>query len=146
MKLYDEVRTADLPQTRIFEATRGAILARGAEGVPLLVKELQSADKKHFALGLSIARELPGREATEAVAAELARAAPQRQSLLILALADRGEASVVPLIVKAVKSGPEQVRIYALRALKKIDESVSAPLCWTRPWKTMRPFRRRPWG
>ena len=74
MKLYDEVRAADLPQTRILEATRGAILARGAEGVPLLVKELQSADKKHFALGLRVARELPGREATEAVAAELARA------------------------------------------------------------------------
>ncbi len=80
VKLYDEVRAADLPQTRIFEATRGAILARGAEGVPLLVKELQSADKAHFALGLSIAREIPGREATEAVAAELARAAPQRQT------------------------------------------------------------------
>ena len=52
VKLYDEVRAADLPQTRILEATRGAILARGAEGVPLLVKELQSADKNHFALGL----------------------------------------------------------------------------------------------
>ena len=35
VKLYDEVRGADLPQTRILEATRGAILARGAEGVPL---------------------------------------------------------------------------------------------------------------
>ena len=57
VKLYDEVRAADLPQTRILEATRGAILARGAEGVPLLVKELQSADKQHFALGLSVARE-----------------------------------------------------------------------------------------
>ena len=70
----------------------------------------------------------PGREATEAVAAELARAAPQRQSLLILALADRGDASVVPLIVNAAKNSPEQVRIYALRALKKVDEAVSAPL------------------
>ncbi len=128
MKLYDEVRSADLPRTRILEATRGAILARGAEGVPLLVKELQSPEKDHFALGLTVARELPGREATEAVAAELGRTTPERQALMILALADRGEASVVPQIVKVAKSGPEQVRIYALRALKKIDESVSAPV------------------
>ncbi len=128
MKLYDEVRAADLPQTRILEATRGAILARGAQGLPLLVKELQSPDKNHFNLGLSLARELPGRDVSEALAAELGRAAPQRQSLLILALADRGEASVVPQIVKAVKSSLPQVRIYAVRALKRIDESVSAPL------------------
>ncbi len=128
VKLYDEVRAADLPQTRILEATRGAILARGADGVPLLVKELQSADKNHFALGLRVARELAGREATEAVAAELAHAAPQRQSLLVLALADRGEASVVPQIVKAAKNSPEQVRTHALRALRKIDESVTAPV------------------
>ena len=126
--LYDEVRRADLPQTRILEATRGAILACGPYGVPLLVEELRSADKKHFDLGLSVARELPGREATEAVAAELARATPQRQSLLILALADRGEATVVPLIVKAAKSSPLPLRIYALRALKRIDETVSAPV------------------
>ena len=132
----DEVRAADLPQTRVLEATRGAILARGAEGVPLLVKELQSADKGHFALGLRVARELPGPEATEAMAAELARAVPQRQSLLILALADRGEASVVPQIVKAAKSSPTGVRVYALRALKKVDESVSRPCCWKRRWKT----------
>ena len=96
--------------------------------MPLLVKELQSPDKNHFVLGLRVARELPGPEATAAVAAELARAAPQRQSLLILALADRGDASVVPQIVKAAKNSPEQVRIQALRALKKIDESVTAPV------------------
>ena len=70
----------------------------------------------------------PAREATEALAAELARATPQRQSLLILALADRGEAVAIPLIVKAAKSSSLPMRIYALRALKKIDETVSAPV------------------
>ena len=146
VKLYDEIRAADLPQTRILEATRGAILARGAEGVPLLVKELRAADKGHFALGLRAARELPGREATEAVAAELDRATPQRQALLILALADRGEASAVPLIIKAAKSSPPQVRVYALRALKRIDDAASAPCCSTRRWTATRRFRRRLWG
>ena len=127
-KLYDQVRAAAVPQTRRLEATRGAILARGAEGVPLLIEELRSADKKRFDLGLRVARELPGRQATEALAAELGRAAPQRRALLVLALADRGEASVVPQIVAIARQSSPQVRIYALRALKKIDESVSAPV------------------
>ena len=127
-KLYDEIRAAHLSPILILEATRGAILARGAEGVPLLVKELRSADKRHFALGLTLARELPGQEATAAIAAELDRATAQRQSLLILALADRGEASVASQIVKAAKKSPTQVRIQALHALKKIDEAASAPV------------------
>ncbi|NCY01476.1 MAG: PBS lyase, partial [Planctomycetia bacterium] len=35
--VYDAVRRADVPRTRVVEATRGAILASGEEGVPLLV-------------------------------------------------------------------------------------------------------------
>ena len=43
--LYDEVRRADLPKQKIIEATRGAILARKADGIPLLVEQLRSSDK-----------------------------------------------------------------------------------------------------
>ena len=59
-KLYDEVRSADLPQQLVLTATRGAIVARGSAGVPLLIEQLRSNDKQRFALGLSVARELPG--------------------------------------------------------------------------------------
>ena len=34
-EIYDEVRKADVPKQRILEATRGAILARGEQGIPL---------------------------------------------------------------------------------------------------------------
>src|SRR5688500_2553355 len=45
-KLYDAVRTAaDVPKQRQVEATRGAILARQSDGVPLLVEQLRSDDK-----------------------------------------------------------------------------------------------------
>ena len=92
--IYDLVRgKTDLPKQRIREATRGAILARKAAGVPLLVELLRAADKQMFQLGLTVARELPGQETTDALAAELARATPERQSPLILAIADRGGAT-----------------------------------------------------
>ena len=39
--LYDEVRKTELPKQRIVEATRGAILARKQDGIPLLVEQLR---------------------------------------------------------------------------------------------------------
>ena len=88
---YDLVRRSEASQQRILEATRGAILARQSAGVPLLVEQLQSSDEDHFALGLRVARELEGGEVTDALVAELGRAAPHRQVLLVLALAIVGE-------------------------------------------------------
>jgi hypothetical protein len=127
-QIYDEICKADVPQQLVLTATRGAILARGAAGVPLLVEQLRSTDKHRFNLGLSVAREIKGREATEAIAAEVASAASQRQALLIMALADRADASVAPLVIKAARSGPESVRAHALRALARFDEAATAPV------------------
>src|SRR5206468_8001468 len=92
MKLYDLVRAADVPKQRILEATRGAILARESAGLPLLLEQLRSPDKALFGIGLRTARELPGREVTEALAGELGRCSPDRQVFLLLALADRSDA------------------------------------------------------
>jgi HEAT repeat protein len=117
-----------LPHQLIQTATRGAILARGADGVPLLVQQLQSNDKQRFALGLAVVRELPGRQATEALAAEVSRATPERQALLLLALADRNDPHVAPLIVKAARSGPAAVRVLAMGALPRLDEAAAAPV------------------
>jgi HEAT repeat protein len=126
--LFDAVRKADVPKQRIIEATRGAILARGSAGTPLLIEQLRSPDKARFAIGLRVARELAGREATAALAAELPRATPQRQALLILTLADRGDAAALPAVLEAAKSGPEEVRVVAIRALGRLGDASCIPL------------------
>ncbi len=64
MKLYDEVRQADVPKQRILEATRGAIIARGSDGIPLLLEQLQSANQALYAMGLTTAREVSAGEVT----------------------------------------------------------------------------------
>lgn len=80
-KMYDVVRQANVPKHRILEATRGAILARGTAGLPLLVEQLQSADDDHFAIGLSTARELGGAEVAEALVRQLGKVqAPREQA------------------------------------------------------------------
>jgi HEAT repeat protein len=128
VKLYDLVRKAGVPKQRVVEATRGAILARQSAGVPLLVEQLQSADKALLAVGLRVARELPGREATEALVAELGRAAPDRQVLLILALGDRGDAAALPAVLQAARSGQGEVRSVAIRALRRLGNAACVPL------------------
>ena len=128
IKLYDVVRKADVPKQRMLEATRGAILARQAAGVPMLVEQLRSTDQAMFGMGLRTARELPGPEATQALVAELGKAASDRQALLLLALADRGDSKALPAVIGAAKSGPSHVRIAAMGALERFGDASCVPV------------------
>ncbi len=126
-QLYDEVRKAEVPEQRIVEATRGAILARGQEGIPLLVEQLRSSNKKLFQMALSTAREFPGGDVDQALAAELDSAPPERASLVILAMADRQETVKLAAILKAAGSGNAQVRIAAIVALGRVGNATCLP-------------------
>ncbi|MGI8977845.1 MAG: HEAT repeat domain-containing protein [Pirellulaceae bacterium] len=129
-RLYDEVRKAEVPEQRIVEATRGAILARGQkDGIPLLVEQLRSSSKKLFQMSLITAREFPGRDVDQALAAELDSAPPERAALVILAMADRKETVKLAAIMKAAGSGNAQVRLAAIGALGRVgDATCLAPL------------------
>ena len=112
--------------------------------MPLLVELLQSPDKSLFALGLSTARELPGAEVTAALVAEQERATPQRQALLILALADRGDSAPVTVLLKAAASGSVNVRIAAIRVLDEGATPLACPRCLRPPVRTTPTWRRPP--
>ena len=125
--IYDEVRTADVPKQRILEATRGAILARKSEGIPLLVEQLRSDDKQLFQMGLMTARELSGKAVADAMAAEMAKATPQRGALLLNILADRRNVSASPVIMQLATSGAKPTRIAAIGVLKNSGDASSVP-------------------
>jgi HEAT repeat protein len=125
--LYDEVRKADVPKQRVLEATRGAILARKSEGIPLLVEHLKSTDRGLFQIALMTARELPGRGVADALAAELAGATPERAALLLFAIADRRERELPSAVVQAAKSGPKQVRTAAIGVIGHLGDASSLP-------------------
>jgi len=127
VEIYDEVRKADLPKQRIVEATRGAILARGADGIPLLVEQLRSKDKKMFQIGLHAARELSEGNVAGVLLAELSGATPQRGALLLAALADCSGSTASPAVVGAAKSGPKQLRIAAIGVLQRTGDASCAP-------------------
>lgn len=127
VKLYDAVRAAPVPAQRRREAIRGAILARQSAGLPLLLEQLRSPDPDLFGIGLRTARELPGRPVTEALAAELARCRPERQSFLLLALADRGDAAAMPTLLDAASRGPQKLRLTAVGILDRLGSVGSMP-------------------
>jgi HEAT repeat protein len=126
--LYDVLRKADLPKHVRMAATRGAILARQAAGVPLLVEQLRSDDPGMFAVALRAARELAGDEASRALLAEMDTLAPERQAVLVQVLVERGGPAALPVALKAAKSGPSKVRVAAIRMLGKSGDASVLPV------------------
>ncbi len=126
-EIYDAVRRTELPKQKLIEATRGAILARGSDGVPLLLEQLHSDDLGLFRLGLITSRELAGSEVADALVAEASRAAPDRAALLLVAFADRDDASVTPAVLEIAQSGPPQVRIAALGVVGRLGDVTCLP-------------------
>ncbi|HEY5913891.1 MAG TPA: HEAT repeat domain-containing protein [Verrucomicrobiae bacterium] len=127
VKLYDGVRKAAVPKQKVLDATRGAILARKAKGIPLLVEQLRSPDKALLSIGLSTARELPGSEVTKAITSELHRASADRQPLLLLALADRSDPAVMPVVLECADSPSKPLRLTAVRVLDRIGTAACIP-------------------
>jgi HEAT repeat protein len=128
-ELYDQVRAAEVPQQRVIEATRGAILARGQDGIELLLEQFRSPDKKLFQLALGTAREFPGGNIDRALAVELPQATPERAALIVQAMADRPETVILSTVLTAARQGPKPVRGAAIVALGRVgDESCLSAL------------------
>ncbi len=122
-EIYDQVRNAEVPMQRIIEATRGAILARGQDGIPLLIETFQSKNSRMFQLALGTVREFPGGDVDKALAAELAGMTPDRAALMIQAMADRPDTVVLAAVMKAAESGDRQVRLSAVDALRRVGDN-----------------------
>jgi HEAT repeat protein len=118
--IYEDVRTSDVSSQRVLEATRGAILARQQEGLPLLIELFQSPEKSMFQLALGTAREFPGDKVDKALAVQLAKATPDRAALIIQAMADRPETVDLAAIKNAAVDGDKQVKMSALHALQRV--------------------------
>ncbi len=123
IRLYDTLRKASLPKQRILEATRGAILARQTEGVPLLLEQLRSSDKAFLNLGMGVVREMPGREVTQMLISEIDTASLDRQILFVQAIADRTDSAVMPKVIQLAEKGPKQLRITAIGLLDRFGDN-----------------------
>jgi len=110
--IYDAMRAAELPKFLQIAALAGAIRARGAQGVDLLVEQLQSADDEFFEVGLSMAHLIPGERITETLIAEVSKPLPAPESdgpVLMITKAEYGAqdtwADVTQALTDAVQAG-----------------------------------------
>ncbi len=126
-EIYDEVRLAQVAKPRIIEATRGAILSRSSDRIPMLIEQINSSDVAMQRLGLTVARELKDQQVTEALCGQIAKAKPELGALLLLTLADRGDRSALPTVLEVAKSGADPVRQAAAEVLLSLGDASCLP-------------------
>ena len=127
--LFDRLRIADVSRPCQIGATQNAILARGAEGVDLMVEQLKSADRDFIQIGLAVSRVLPGDGATGALTDLLkTETSPDRRILLILALKDRGDRQALGAILEQLESDSAAVQLAAIEAAGTLGDDSTVPI------------------
>ena len=145
-EIYDEVRKADVPKQRDLEATRGAILARKTDGIPLLIEQLRSPDKGLFQIGLSTARELPGPRSRRCPGGRVgSRDARNARRCCCTRLADRNDAVVSPAVLEAAKKRRQAGAHRGHRRRRPLGRRLQpVRRCWRSPPTPTRSCRKRP--
>jgi HEAT repeat protein len=125
--LYDALRAASVPSHVTVAATRGAIVSRGAAGIPLLLEQLRGENAVLFGAGLRAALELPGPEVAKALAGELGKLPAVKQGRVCDLLGQRGDAAAVPALLALAREGAAEVRVSAIRALARLGDASAVP-------------------
>jgi len=123
LRIYDDVRAAPVSRTLLAAATLSTIRLSGSTGLALLNDQLASSNDDHFAVALQAARRLPATDVVGKLASALANATPQRAVMLLDALADLGDKSVLRAVREAVGAENAGVKAAAISALGKLGEA-----------------------
>ncbi len=126
-EIYDRLCEIRAPHQVRSAALRGAVLTRGDDGLPMLVKALHGDDFTQVAAAVRTAQEMPGSLVSEVLAAELSKLDADRQIVVIQTLGKRGDSVAVSALVAAAKKGDNNVRIEAIRSLAEIGDDKAAP-------------------
>ena len=119
MESMDAMEKKDVPQYLRVAAVRGLLRYRPATAMDVLLRLVASPNKDFFKLGLATAREIPGDEATAALAGVVQKLPPERQAMLLLAIGDRQDSAPPALFIAASKSRFPEVREAAIRVFVK---------------------------
>ena len=123
MAIYKELYTPAEPTPIRSAALAGMVAATPEEPAKLVVDILKSKELAMQTVAIGFVRQIPGTEATQAVAAELPNLSVAGQVQLLSALADRGDPTALPVVVTAAKASDKAVRIAALKALASLGDA-----------------------
>ncbi|MDR1485388.1 MAG: HEAT repeat domain-containing protein [Planctomycetaceae bacterium] len=134
IKIYDALSVADIKPYQKEAALAQSILARGEQGIDLLVAQLSSESSANFDIGLKVGRELPAGKAVTKAMLDLIdkQKDPIRKAKLIRSIGDRKDSESkkisLPVFLGLVKSGDESVRIAVIESLNNIGDSSVLPI------------------
>lgn len=127
IQVYDRMQAdATSPALRA-AAVRGAILARGEDGLPLLRSALQGEDPVVFTAGLGAGLELTGKAVTALLADSLGDLPPARRLAVVRLLGLRQDPAAAPVLEALAGAGETDLRVAALRSLAQIAAPSSVP-------------------
>jgi HEAT repeat protein len=102
------------------------------DAVKAVIDLLKSSDPDMQTVAITMARELPGKEVTEALVKELPNLSSTGQVQLLSVLAERGgdlaSSGLLPAVISYTKAEEPSVRIAALRALGQLGDASSVTL------------------
>ena len=130
VRIYDQLRQATASHQVHAAALRGAVLNRGAAGLPALLQIVSSGGREDpalFSAAMRIAQEMPGAEVTHGLGAQLPKLTGDRQILVIQTLAKRGDAAALPAMLEAARTCEKPVRLEAVRACGQLGDDRAAP-------------------
>jgi len=129
VRIYDYLRKLPAPHQVRTGGVRGAILARGKDGLSLLREYLRSDDYILFSATVQAALELPrDKVVTEALTAEITKLPADNQILVIQTLGKRADPAALPALFALAKSGEKSVRLAAIRAIPQIGDASAMPV------------------
>ena len=127
--LYDRLRRLpDVPHQIRTAALRGAILARGSNGLGLLKESLLSKDSALFCTAVRTALEMTNAEVTRVLTTCLPQLPAENQVVVLQALGARADVAALPALAAQTKTGPKPTRIAATRAVAAIGQAASVPV------------------
>lgn len=126
--IYDPLRKLDIAHQVRAGALRGAILTRGAEGLPLLQENLRSNDYILFSAAVQTSQAMPGAEVTKALVDAMKSLPADNQIVVLQTLSLRGDKQAVPALLAAAQAGPTPVRIAAIEAATEMADASAVPV------------------
>ena len=104
-------------------ALRGVAMADKGRAIPNLLTLMRGDDADLAKAATRFAIEVPGNDATKALAAALVSMPPKGQTMVIDALTARADSAAAPQVLALVKGQDEGVRIAAIRALATLGDA-----------------------